>query len=91
MGPVDGRKHLQNRAQVGVGGLRERVAERSRDAEKGSGASQRAKWGPPPEKGRRGGHSQEEFDGASAVQSAHGRERQRFPSPITSFALRERR
>ncbi len=31
------------------------------------------------------------FAGASAVQSAHGRERQQFPSPIPSFELRERR
>ena len=37
----------------------------------GSVASQRAKWGPPPKKGRRGGHSQEEFAGASAVQSVN--------------------
>ena len=38
-----------------------RVAEWSRDAEEGSGASQRAEWGPPPERRRCGGHSQEEF------------------------------
>ena len=46
LGAVGGRSmertHIQNRAQVGVEGRRERVAERSRDAEKGSGASQRA-------------------------------------------------
>ena len=65
------RKHLPNRAQVGVEGRGGRVAERSRDAKKGSGASQRAEWGPPPEKGRRGGHSREEFAGASAIQSVN--------------------
>ena len=65
------RKHLRNGAQVEVEGRGGRFADWSRDAEEGSGVGQRAEWGPPPEKGRSGGHSQEEFAGASPVQSVN--------------------
>ena len=87
------RKHLRNRAQVEVEGRGGRVAERSRDVEKGSGASQRAAWGPPPEKGA---SWRPQLGGVCRSQC--GPERQlaegsvsSSPSPIPSFALRERR
>ena len=73
-GKADGGRSMERKelgAQVEVEGRGGRVAEWSRDAEKGSGAGQRAEWRPPLETGRSGGHSQEAFAGASAVQSVN--------------------
>ena len=66
-----GRSEEGDGARIEVDWRGGRVAEWSRDAEEGSEANQRAEWRPPPEKGRSGGHSQEEFAGASAVQSVN--------------------